>query len=146
MSSMSQKKNRQGRLRLFAAAVLFLVVVAAGLHLYAVSLDGKARSFKYPVATRATAASLAARIEPWNTRFAVTRSVVEAQDLLGKGRVDDAYFLLLPLSRTVRGDDLFRQTYQQVVAQKWVLDSRKAHVQHGREKKGGALDPDDVLK
>ena len=89
---------------------------------------------------------LGVALEPWNRSFEVTRAVIAAQSLFAGGEVDRAYFLLLPYTRWVRGDALFRETYREVVGAKWILDARKAHLQHAREKEDGALDSGDVLR
>lgn len=85
-------------------------------------------------------------IEPWNQEFVVTCAIIEAQRLLDAGDVDRAFRMLAPYATTVRGDALYRRTYQATASAKWSLDSRKAHVQHAKEATGGALAPEDVEK
>ncbi|HSK48848.1 MAG TPA: hypothetical protein VLA05_12750 [Coriobacteriia bacterium] len=128
-----------------AVAVLCLAVVVSA-HGYALRLDVRARDASFPADTRLAYSDTTLRIEPWNHAFEVTNAVAKASVLLETQRVDEAYFLLLPFAATVRGDELFRTAYQDVLEAKWALDSRKAHQQHAREKEDGELDPEDVLK
>jgi hypothetical protein len=146
MGRMGVARTHKGRKRWLAAGIACLLAAVVGVHLYSLSLEAHARDASASLTERARAATLATRIEPWSGKREVTAAIVEAQSLAAAGRVDDAYFLLLPLSRTVRDDQLFRETYQEVVAQKWALDARKAHQQHAKEKEDGALEPDDVFK
>jgi hypothetical protein len=91
-----------------------------------------------------SSARIANRIEPFNGRTAATLAIARARDYLSRGDVDSAYRAMLPLSTEVRGDALFRETYQRVLALKTPTDARKAHQQHAREKPDGGLDPEDV--
>ena len=129
-----------------AVAVLTLAFALAAVHGYVLTLDARARDASQPLAARSEAAAAARRLEPRNERVAVTAAIVEAQRLLAAERVDDAYELLLPYTTTVRGDELFRTTYQSVLKAKWPLDARKAHQQHAKEDAGGGLDPEDVFR
>jgi hypothetical protein len=144
--SLPRTPHRESLASWAASALIALAAIGVMVHLSAVSLHDVARDSSRPFPIRAGAAERAVALEPWNDGFALTAAIVEAQGLLGQGKVDEAYFLLLRYSRTVHGDALYRETYQAAVAEKWVLDARKAHVQHGREKKGGVLEPEDVLR
>lgn len=128
------------------AIIIAVAVIAVAAHSYVVSLERQARDPNVTLARRSWAVNRAVALEPWSRTVVVTRAIVESQSLLARGEVDRAYFLLLPLTQTVRDDALFRRSYQDVVAEKCALDSRKAHRQHAREKEDGSLDPEDVLK
>ena len=132
--------------RTMGAVAVGMIALALAAHGYALSMERQARDQSTPLVARDRAAHRAAALEPWNRSFDVTRVVVEAQLLLARGEVDQAYFLLLPHAQTVRGDTQFRETYQKVVAAKWVLDARKAHQQHAKENEAGDLEPGDVFK
>lgn len=121
----------------FAALALLGEVVAS---------DRLARDTSVPTADRLVAATRARSLLPLSPHVQVTYAIAQADALVAEGQVDEAYRLLLPLASTVRDDPQFRATYQRVLAVKAPLDARKAHQQHAREKKGGALDEDDVLK
>lgn len=141
--------RRVWALRPVALAVILtgaVVVAALSVHVYALSLDRTARDTTLGAPVRVNAARRAASLEPFNPRVQTTYALAKAQELVRRGRVDEAYVLLLPLSTTVRGDALFRATYQDVVRAKWPLDARKAHQQHAREATDGVLAPDDVLR
>ena len=129
-----------------AVAVLALAFALAAMHGYVLTLDARARDSSRPLPARSQDAATAHLLEPSNERIVVTAAIVEAQRLLAAKRVDDAYALLLPYTTVVRGDELFRTTYQSVLEAKWPLDARKAHQQHAKEDAGGSLDPEDVFR
>lgn len=139
-------RKRAGSPRTTLTVLVYVAVLGLGVHLYAVSLESTARDVTLPIARRIAAAERALAIEPFNPSFEVTSVIVQAQSLLSSGRVDDAYFLLLPHSTTVSDDALFRSVYQGALAAKTPLDARKAHQQHAREREDGALSPDDVMR
>lgn len=130
--------------RVLTAVGTTALVVVLAIHLLALGAERAARDPQAAPEMRVAAAKRAVRLEPFNPRFEVTLAIALAEQDLAAGRVDEAYFTLLPLSTTVRGDEQFRDTYRRAVALKWTVDARKAHQQHAREKAGGALDPEDV--
>jgi hypothetical protein len=150
MGRMSDSATRARPIRraLFGAVgvLALLAIVASAGHLHAASLERTARDPSAAFRSRAAAIERARALEPWSERFEVTAAIVEAERLLDAGKVDAAYFLLLPYSTTVRDDPLFRAVYQEAARRKLPLDARKAHQQHAKEKDGGALDPEDVFK
>jgi hypothetical protein len=120
-----------------------LAVAALAWHLSAIAVyNGTvgARSLDERIASARTAKKL----EPWNAHFEWRRVTLEAERLLAAGRIDAAFWLLRPYAETVRGDALYRAVYQRAVTLKAPLDARKAHVQHGKEKADGSLDPSDI--
>lgn len=120
-----------------------LVSIAIVWHLTAISaFDSTAGPD--PTAQRLASARFAATLEPWNVRFGWRVVSLQGLQLFQQGETDAAYWLLLPYSRVVRGDPVFHSIYQQVVSVKTVVDSRKAHVQHGLEGTGGVLPEEDV--
>lgn len=129
----------------FGLSACAVVLIASAWHLSALRLymvsagDGS-------LDTRLAAAQTASRLEPWNARFEWRELTLRAERLLEDGRIDAAFWLLQPYSQTVRGDDVYREVYQRAVSQKAPLDARKAHVQHGKEKEGGVLAPEDVQR
>jgi hypothetical protein len=136
-----------GRITFYAVVLgLFLIaLLGATTHVIAVSSEQESRSASSPD-TRLAAARRAAAIEPWNPAFDARVVTLEAEGLLAAGKVDEAYRLIEPYSRTVRGDADFRRVYQAVIKAKIPLDSRKAHLQHAREQANGYLAPEDVFK
>jgi predicted Zn-dependent protease len=138
----------QPRALRFAVIIATALVAFAALALLAdvVASDRLARDTTRPAADRLAAAARARSLLPLSPHVQTTYAIAQADALVAQGQVDDAYRLLLPLASTVRDDPQFRATYQRVLAIKWPLDARKAHQQHAREKKGGALDESDVLK
>jgi hypothetical protein len=124
------------------AAVIIAAAATAG-HLTAVSAYDRTADGG-TVQERLASAQLASRLEPWNARFEWRVIALQGLQLLQEGRVDSAFWLLEPYSLIVRGDPVYRSIYQQVVAIKAPLDSRKAHVQHAREQTGGVLLEKDV--
>jgi hypothetical protein len=131
--------------QLLALATLAALAIVGALS-YAHALESAARDPSAPVSLRVASAQRASRIVWWDSHVRVTLAIARADLLVSEGRVDDAYRLLLPLSGTVRDDGLFRETYQRVLSIKTPIDARKAHQQHAREKQGGALEEDDVIK
>jgi hypothetical protein len=128
------------RWRIVVVLAVAAVLVLAATHVFALSqYDSGAQSG--PVAARLASARLASSIEPWNGSFAVRVVTLRALQLFDDTQIDRAYFLLLPYSPVVRGDPFFTQVYQEILAVKGPLDSRKAHVQHGFETSQGALPP-----
>ena len=124
---------------------LLLLVVVAGAHIVAVG-EFAASATPGPVGQRLAQARLAATIEPWQTLFRWRVVTLQALDLFDRKQVDSAYFLLLPYTTVVRGDAFFRQVYQEMLAVKAPLDSRKAHVQHALEGPGGILSEKNVQR
>lgn len=126
------------------------MVVVAGLlltaHLFASAQATVARDTSRSNAERVAAGARARSLEPFNRTFALAETIAMAQSALDAGDPDLAYALLLPYSTSVRGDEVFRATYQRAVDAKWVLDARKAHQQHAKEQEDGALAPEDVFK
>lgn len=143
-------RARSQRLRPLGRAVAYALVatavLAVGGHLHVSAQVALARDVSLPVEQRLIAAERAATLEPWNEQAKVTLAIVRAQTLLDAEKVDEAYAVVFPLSQTVRGDELFRDTYQAVLTAKWPLDARKAHQQHAKEKENGDLAPEDVFK
>ena len=137
-----QHSRRWGRV--IAVVVVGALLGSVIMHAYAQSLEERARDRSLPPAERVDAGQSAVSIEPWNAHFRLSLAIARAQHLLAQGRVDEAYFVLLPYTQ-VR-DEQLRYTYQDVLAQKWPLDARKAHQQHAKEATGGALAPEDVFK
>lgn len=129
-----------------AIVTIVVVVLLAAVHAYSVQLERLARDTSRPLHERSAAAERATRLEPFSERYSVTAAILHAEEALAEGDADRAYFLLLPLSTSVRGDEYFRVTYQRAVAAKWELDARKAHQQHAKEKEGGELAPEDVFE
>jgi len=121
-----------------------LAVVAITWHLAALSAY-RATGSTAPTSSRLASARVAARLEPWNTRFAWRVVTLRGLVLFEAGQVDAAFWLLQPYAQTVRGDEMYRSVYQQVVSVKAPLDARKAHVQHAREQTGGVLLEKDVI-
>lgn len=130
---------------IFGLAASVLAVVGIAWHMSALALYGSTVGDS-SVEARISAARSAARLEPWNAHFEWRVVTLEAERLLDEGRIDEAFWRLQPLSQTVRDDALYRAVYQRAVRAKAPLDSRKAHVQHGKEKADGSLDPEDVEK
>jgi len=137
-------KNRRRWPKVTVVVLLATLLLVVGLHAYAQSLDERARDRSLTPVERVAAGDRAAALEPWNDRFALSLTVAEAQQLLSQGRVDEAYFLLLP--HTSVRDEQLRMTYQDVLKAKWPLDARKAHQQHAKEQDDGALEDGDVFK
>jgi hypothetical protein len=123
-----------------AAVLLLLLAIVVG----AAALDRVARDKSRSATQRLQAARVAARLQPFSERAQTTLAIAEARRLLDGGEIQAAYELLLPLSAVVRGDALFRETYQEAVRRKWPIDARKAHQQHAREGRRGQLRPEDV--
>lgn len=140
------KPEGGGRGGLLARVLVVVVVVAALAGTYhAVALAAFARTFPgASTADRLAAAQLAEHMEPWDARFQWRVVTLVALQRFEQGQVDAAYFLLLPLSTVVRGDDVYRSVYREIGAVKGPIDSRKAHVQHGHEQVGGILLEPDV--
>lgn len=134
-----------------AAVVLVVatVVLIALVHGLLWSVSEQSRDQSLALEQRITLAHTPALLEPWNDHLQLNLAIAESRQLLMEGTqrsTDKAYELLLPYSTTVRGDSLYRRTYQDTVAAKWIFDARKAHQQHAKEKKGGQLDEKDVFK
>lgn len=130
---------------IFGLTLSALAVVALAWHLSAISnYNGTvgARSLD----DRIGAARTAERLEPWNAHFEWRRVTLEAEKLLAAGKIDAAFWMLEPYAQVVRGDALYRAVYQRTVSLKAPLDARKAHVQHGKEKADGSLDPSDIQR
>lgn len=141
-------RTASGRSRpavVFAVSATTLAFIAFAWHLSALALHGSTVGSR-PLDDRIAAAQAASRIEPWNAHFEWRVVTLKAERLLDADEIDDAFWLLQPLSQEVRGDALYRAVYQRAVRLKAPLDSRKAHVQHGKEKEGGVLDPEDVQR
>lgn len=138
---MSENRRRPAVVIGLAAAVLALV--AAAWHVTALAAYSRTAG-SAPLPSRLASAELAARLEPWDARFGWRVTTLRAQQLLDAGKIDPAFWLLQPLAQTVRGDALYRSVYQEAVRLKTPLDSRKAHVQHAKEKAGGVLLEQDV--
>jgi len=136
---------RKRRAVVLGLAAVMLAVVAIAWHVTAITAY-RATEAQAPTSSRLSSARLAATLEPWDVRFKWRVVTLEAQQLFESGQVDAAFFLLLPYSQVVRGDEVYRSVYQQVVAAKTPLDARKAHQQHAREQAGGALRPEDVFR
>lgn len=132
-------------MRLAVLAVGVLVLAAAAYHVAALTAY-EASADPGPLAARLEHARVAACMEPWQARFTWRVIAIEGLDLLAAGRTDDAYRLLEPYSRIVRGDGVYRAAYQEAVRLKTPLDARKAHVQHSREQAGGYLREQDVIR
>jgi hypothetical protein len=148
----TERDPRRSRRRTFAliASVLGVVAVAAlGVHLYAESAYRRSLATTATLEQRAAAARLAARIEPWNARFA-TRATVMGEWLLGSQ--------LLAQGKYLASTDLLAVAYRRDVGDKELLalfvksqdlltvsTNWKAHVQHAREGPGGTLRPQDVI-
>jgi len=140
---MARQHARRGVALALAAAAL--AVIAIAWHLAALTAYDTSAGTGTLV-SRINAAELAAHLEPWSERFQWRVVTLRAQRLLNAGRIDEAFWLLEPLSQIVRGDALYRSVYQEAVHLKAPLDARKAHVQHAKEKAGGVLDPADVQR
>jgi hypothetical protein len=134
-----------GRMAFFFVIVGLVLIATAGAVVHGIAIASDQASRESPVG-RLAAARRAAALEPWNRAFEARVVTLEAEDLLVAGKVDEAYRLIEPYSRIVRGDVDFRRVYQAVVRAKTPLDSRKAHLQHAREQAGGYLAPEDVFK
>lgn len=130
--------------RLAVLAAALLLMAAAAYHVAALTAY-EASAGPGPLAARLEHARVAAWLEPWQQRFAWRVVAIEGLELLDAGRIDDAYRLLEPYSRVVRGDGVYRAAYQEAVRLKTPLDARKAHVQHAREQAGGYLREQDVI-
>lgn len=127
-------------------AIVLVVLILAAAAYHGAALAEFARTFPGPsTADRLNAAELATRLEPWNAPFSWRVVTLRGLQLFEQGKVDQAYFLLLPYSTIVRNDDVYRTVYQEIGAVKGPIDSRKAHVQHGREQAGGFLNESDVM-
>lgn len=124
-----RRHTRRGVILALSAAAL--VLIALVWHVTAVSAYASSASPTAPTATRLGFAELAQRLEPWDVRFTWRVVTLKALALFEQGKIDPAFRVLDPYSAIVRGDPLFRQVYQDVLAVKWPLDSSKAHVAHG---------------
>lgn len=123
------RRPRRGVILALAAAAL--IMIALVWHVTAVSAYTSSASPTTSTATRLGFAQLAQRLEPWDVRFTWRVVTLKALALFQQGKIDPAFRVLDPYSAIVRGDPLFRQVYQDVLAVKWPLDSSKAHVAHG---------------
>jgi hypothetical protein len=130
-AALTVRHDARRRATRLAALALGLVVLAASAY-HAAALTAYRDSAR-PGATvdRLESARLAASLEPWDRRFAWRVIALRGQLLFEQGRLDDAYRLLEPYSQAVRGDETYRQAYQEVVRVKTPIDSGKAHVAHG---------------
>jgi len=137
--------SRRSALRLTALALGLLLLAASAYHAAATTAFHGSEQDGTP-AERLESARLAASLEPWQQRFAWRVIALEGLGLLEEGRIVDAYSLLEPYSRVVRGDPVYREIYQRAVREKTPLDSRKAHLQHAREQRDGSLREQDVFK
>ena len=135
----SEAARRRHRVIAASAVALVILIAAIGWHLTALS------AYRATQHGGTTASRLASALEPWNVRFRWRAVTLRGMQLLESGRVDAAFWLLLPYSQVVRGDPLFTSVYRQVVATKAPLDARKAHQQHAREQTGGVLPESDVF-
>ena len=140
----SEAARRRHRVIAASAVALVILIAAIGWHLTALSAY-RATEHGGTTASRLASARLASALEPWNVRFRWRAVTLRGMQLLESGRVDAAFWLLLPYSQVVRDDPLFTSVYRQVVATKAPLDARKAHQQHAREQTGGVLPESDVF-
>lgn len=141
----SSRTNNQRRWpKVTVTVLLTTLLLVIGAHAYAQSLEERARDRSLTPPERVAAGRRAVAIEPWNDRFALSLTIAEAHEMVSEGRVDEAYFRLLPYSQ-IR-DEQLRMTYQDVLKLKWPLDARKAHQQHAKEQEDGALADEDVFK
>jgi hypothetical protein len=130
---------------IFGLAMSALALLALAWHLSAIAVYNGTVGDR-SLDERIAAARTAERIEPWNAHFEWRRVTLEAEKLLAQGKIDEAFWMLQPYALSVRGDALYRTVYQRTVTLKAPLDARKAHVQHGKEKADGSLDPSDIQR
>jgi hypothetical protein len=117
-----------------ALAAVMLALLALGWHLDALASYNDAALAGTPAQGRLASAQVAARMEPWNVRFAWRVIALRGLVIFESGDVDGAYRLLEPYSPIVHGEDAtFVAIYQAVVKVKTPLDSRKAHLAHGAD-------------
>lgn len=123
-----------------AFALAVLIASAAIWHVFATSLYARSFMPQVPLADRASAASIAGRLEPWNARY-TTRAMVmtgwlRGERLLEAGDYNAAVDVLAVAYRLDVGDQelllLFREA-QEVQSLKTV---GKAHIQHGHDAPG----------
>jgi len=127
----SAATRRPRLLVVLALAAAALAVIAAAWHLSALAAyDASARPGA--TASRLDSAQLAARLEPWNERFAWRVVGLRGLALFEQGKVQPAYFLLERYMPIVFGRDAtFIDIYHRVRDAEMSVDSGKPHVAHG---------------
>jgi hypothetical protein len=129
LSARPSVRPRRAVIAALVAAVL--VVVALTWHVSALAAyDASAAAG--PTASRLASAQLAAKLEPWNERFAWRVVALQGLSLLEQGKVREAFFLLDRWVQIVFArDPVFVDIYHRVGAAEMTIDSGQPHIAHG---------------
>jgi len=95
---------------------------------------------------RARSARRAATLRPWDRNAHTNAVLLTGRVLAARGELEQARRLLAETWLENRDADDLRAELTSVSKAIERRDSRKAHVQHGREGAQGELDPDDVIR
>jgi hypothetical protein len=144
--------NSKGRRRFVVAAAIVVgaaLVAAIAWHVSAVGSYRRSFELAVSLGDRTAAAKLAARLEPWDTRFATRATVMtkwqHGSVLLSQGAYLPAMLELADAYRLDVGDKELLALFQKAQRELSVSSNFKAHIQHGHEGPGGTLRPQDLL-
>jgi len=125
-----------------ALSCVILIVHATAAYAHRMSIG------EGPVATRATYARVAARIEPFNARYAADADHLlgwaRGARLLESGDYNRAVAVLNETLRTGPDEPGLVALYKRATRIQAVETNKKAHLQHGHEGPGGTLRPEDI--
>ena len=123
-----------------AFAIAVLVASAAIWHSFATTLYARSFMPSVSLSDRTSAAAVAGRLEPWNSRY-TTRATVMAGWLRGKqlleaGDYNAAVDVLIPTYRLNVGDQELLLLFQEAQKTQALRTIGKAHIQHGHDAPG----------
>jgi len=131
-----------------AAVVLVALIAVGALRVSAVHAYGRSLNASLPLAQRAAAADLAARLDPLDRSFATHRFVFDSwlrgRQLLDAGDYNGAVAILGPACLLDESNTQLIALYKRASLVQSLESIRKAHLQHGHEGPGGTLRPQDV--
>lgn len=128
-----------------AAAIITVEVRAAQTAALAQRLFVAAGNTKRPVEARLQDARAAARLRPDVVAYYQRAASLQATRYVELGELQSARELLIDAWGRDRSAMYLREQLREVNNLIFAIDSRKAHVLHGREGPGGVLEPEDLM-
>lgn len=122
MGEIEDKKARSravfwGRFLAVMMLVVLMALLATALHAVALASVQLSRTASQ-LDTRISAAEGAAFIEPWNAAFKTRRATLQAQRLVTRHRIEEAYRVLESVPSTERGDKDYKAIFEKVSSER----------------------------
>jgi len=133
----------RSRIATAVAALAVCVSIALGVSAWQSALS---RDEALDMEARARSARRAATLRPWDPDAHTAAALLTGRVLASRGELERARRLLADTWLDNRDADDLRSELGSVSKAIERRDSRKAHVQHGREGPQGELDPEDVIR